>query len=682
MQGQVDGLGPAPAPGPVSHTARLLSSAVTVRQNIRRALEKRMTASEEHSGFRTLVQVPHPWDGFPQEAAVNGTPDSFTHSMHTDAAGTFMPWSAAPVPRLSHGLQTLGEYQGSGFTERKYIVRRGDGQVIQLSRLLYLVVSSIDGVRDAEAISHRVSGRYGAEVTTENVVHLVERKLTPLGITVPFGDLPEEPPAPRSDLLLALRGHKVIFREAQVARIAAALSWLHRPLVVALTLAGTAAMDFWLFGVHGAITPVLQVLEQPLWMLILFALTVASLVFHEFGHASACRYSGGVPGKIGCGIFLIWPSMYTDVTDVYRIGKTGRLRTGLGGVYFNVIFMLALTAGYLLTGQSFFLAAVYLTHFEILEQLVPAVRLDGYYILGDLAGVPDLYGKVKPILLSMLPGRKRAVAGAVGLKRSARIIVTVWVLTMVPLLLAEAGYALWNLPRLLATALRSLSAQCLGTYSAFTAGQMAAGLVGVIGTLMLLCPMAGGAYLAGRLAARLYRAAMRATEGKPAMRLALAAAVVAGCAVLGTAWVQGLAPKPLPESAPVTPVLQPGVPTVRAPHPTPTDSRAGHPTGATPGKRVARRDSTSSPRTVSSHSAATPPVPSATAPAPHSGTPAASTAEAGPTPSTPAGSTPTTPSPHPSESRTTSASPSSPPSESVTASPSPSATDPSGPSPS
>ncbi|MBB4790006.1 zinc metalloprotease [Streptomyces nodosus] len=581
---------------------------------------------------------------------------------------------AGPVPRLSSGLQTLGEYQGSGFTERKYLVRRGDGQVIQLSRLLYLVVSSVDGVRDAETISHRVSGRYGAEVSTENVVHLVEHRLTPLGITLPFGDHPGELSTPRTDLLLALRGHKVIFNEAQVARIAAALAWLHRPPVVALVLAGTAVMDVWLFGVHGAMTSVLQVLQQPLWMLIVFVLTVASLVFHEFGHASACRYSGAVPGKIGCGIFLIWPSMYTDVTDVYRIGRTGRLRTGLGGVYFNVIFMLALTGGYLLTGQSFFLAAVYLAHFEVLEQLMPAVRLDGYYILGDLAGVPDLYSKVRPILLSMLPGRKRTAGGADGLKRSARITVTVWILTMIPLLLAEGAYALWNLPRLLTTALRSLSVQYSGTYSAFAEGHVAAGLVGVIGMLMLLCPMAGGIYLAGRLGSRLLRATMKATAGKPAMRLALAAATAAGCAVLGFAWVQGLTPKPLPEASPVTPVLQPGVPTTRAPHPAPTGSRTRHPVSTPPqSRRSAPGNSTPSPGTGRSTSRVIPPAAPATSPAASAGSPTVATAPTGP----PSASAPTAPPTRLPESPTASVSFSPPPQETATASDSPSAAAPS-----
>jgi putative peptide zinc metalloprotease protein len=467
-----------------------------------------------------------------------------------------------PVPRLGAGLQLLGEYQGSGFTEPRYIVRRGDGQVVQLSRLLYLVARAIDGRRDTEAISHRVSGRFGREVSAENVHYLIENKLQPLGVTVPFGQEGDQVTGPTADLLLVLKGHRVIFRERQVARIARNLAWLHRPLVVTLVLSAAIAMEIWLFAVHGAMTPVLQVLEQPLLMLAVFALTVASLVFHEFGHASACRYGGARPGAIGCGIFLIWPSMYTDVTDVYRIGRAGRMRTDLGGVYFNVVFILALAGGYFATGQSFFLAAIYLAHFEIIEQLMPAVRLDGYYILGDLAGVPDLFGKIKPILQSMLPGRPVAPEIA-DLKRSARIIVTTWVLTMVPLLLAELGYVLWNLPRLLETSLRSLVEQLTGTGSAFADGQFAAGTVGVIGSLMLICPLAGAAYLSVRLGGRLVRYVVRATEGNLRLRLLIGGATLAGGAALCAAWVGGVTPKPLPPQPPIAPILQPGVPEIR-----------------------------------------------------------------------------------------------------------------------
>ncbi|MEW2260687.1 hypothetical protein [Streptomyces sp. NPDC047869] len=636
-----------------------------------------MPASDDHASRTTLqAHPPHPGH-LPGQAAATGTPDAHTPAGHAHpapptTAHTPAPPHGAPVPQPSQGLQTLGEYKGSGFTERRYIVRRGDGQVIQLSRLLYLVVASIDGVRDAEAVSHRVSGRYGAEITTDNILHLIEHKLTPLGITLPPDGHPGDAAnAPRSDLLLALRGHRTIFHDRHVARIAAALAWLHRPPIVALTLAGAIAMDVWLFAVHGAMTAVLQVLEQPLWMLIIFLLTVASLLFHEFGHASACRYSGATPGKIGCGIFLIWPSMYTDVTDVYRIGKAGRLRTGLGGVYFNILFMLALTTGYLITGQPFLLAAVYLAHFEVLEQLMPAVRLDGYYILGDLAGVPDLYGKIKPILHSLLPGKhhRTAAAQVTGLKRSARTIVTVWVLTMVPLLTAEAAYALWNLPRLLTTATRALHHQTLGTITAFTTGHPTAGLVGTIGTLMLLCPLAGGTYLTTRLTTRLWRAAAKATHGKPMLRLALATATATTCAVLATAWTHGLTPQPLPQAAPATPLLQPGTPT-HPPKPTPT-----HPTTTPPATHPTPTTTTSRPAPAPHPTTSNQPTPTGTPSTTPPATPPPDTRT--PHPTTPP--TPTRPSPSPSHTPTPPPSHTPPPSQSPTPT-SPPATTPPGPS--
>jgi putative peptide zinc metalloprotease protein len=571
-----------------------------------------------------------------------------------------------PVPRLSAGLRLHGEYQGSGFTEPKYIARRGDGQVVQLSRLLHLVAGCIDGISDTERISHRVSGMFGREVSEENIAYLVEQKLQPLGVTVPYEQEDDEvTEAPRSDLLLALKGHKVMFSQERVNRIGRSLAWLHRPLMVVLVLTSMVAMDVWLFGFYGAMTPVLEVLNQPVLLLVVFALTVASLVFHEFGHASACRYGGARPGCIGCGLFLIWPSMYTDVTDVYRIGRAGRIRTDLGGVYFNVVFMLGMGGCYFLTGQQFFLSAVYLGHFEVLEQLMPAVRLDGYYILGDLAGVPDLFGKIKPIMLSMVPGRPVRPEVA-DLKRSARIIVTTWVLTMVPLLLGDLGYALWNLPRILATGVRSLTVTLSGTCSAFAHGQVAGGLVGVLGSFMLICPLAGMAYLSIRLAGRMLRAALRSTKDSPRLRLAFCALTLAGVAGLGCAWAVGMTPKPLPPQPPIVPVLQPGVPTVEptgtapaAPAPGPGKSAGTRTGGSTGGSSTPAPGLTPPPSAGATAPAATAPAAPATSPA-KAAAPAATTARPTTAPTTaapvtappattapPTTSPPTTPPPPP-----------------------------------
>ena len=59
----------------------------------------------------------------------------------------------------------------------------------------------------------------------------------------------------------------------------------------------------------------------------------------------------------------------------------------------------------------------------MLRQLTPLVRFDGYHVLADITGVPDLYHRIKPTLLGMLPWRWRDPEATV-LKPWARAVVT------------------------------------------------------------------------------------------------------------------------------------------------------------------------------------------------------------------------------------------------------------------
>ena len=142
----------------------------------------------------------------------------------------------------------------------------------------------------------------------------------------------------------------------------------------------------------------------------LLGLVVLSAAFHECGHATACRYGGARPGVMGVGIYIVWPAFYTDVTDAYRLDKKGRLRTDLGGVYFNAIFILLTAGAYFLTGFEPLLLIIPLQHLEILHQFLPFIRLDGYYIVSDLTGVPDMFARIKPALKSLCPGRRPRTA--------------------------------------------------------------------------------------------------------------------------------------------------------------------------------------------------------------------------------------------------------------------------------
>ena len=44
----------------------------------------------------------------------------------------------------------------------------------------------------------------------------------------------------------------------------------------------------------------------------------------------------------------------------------------------------------------------------MVQQLIPLLRFDGYYVLTDLTGVPDILSRIKPIFRSLARGRRRS----------------------------------------------------------------------------------------------------------------------------------------------------------------------------------------------------------------------------------------------------------------------------------
>ena len=125
--------------------------------------------------------------------------------------------------------------------------------------------------------------------------------------------------------------------------LAGALAPLFSPLAVLVWLTAFAAFEVWAFASIGAVSESLsRVLLEPGYLLAFLGLIVASMLFHELGHAAACRYGGGRPGAIGAGLYLMLPAFYTNVTDAYRLPRRARVRTDLGGIYFNAVFIVIL----------------------------------------------------------------------------------------------------------------------------------------------------------------------------------------------------------------------------------------------------------------------------------------------------------------------------------------------------
>ena len=61
---------------------------------------------------------------------------------------------------------------------------------------------------------------------------------------------------------------------------------------------------------------------------------------------------GPLRALMGVGIYVSSPAFFTDLSDGYRLGRSGRVRGDLGGVYFNAVFAVAVFPFYLITGST------------------------------------------------------------------------------------------------------------------------------------------------------------------------------------------------------------------------------------------------------------------------------------------------------------------------------------------
>src|SRR5919108_3434959 len=121
--------------------------------------------------------------------------------------------------RLLSGVELLGRVEGSGLREAPYYVRRADGEVVQLSRLLYVVAEHAGPGRSLEQIGRDAGAELQLNIRPEQVHYVLEHKLLPLGLVAgPDGSAPR---LERLDPLLALKFRVGVVRPRVVRAIAA-----------------------------------------------------------------------------------------------------------------------------------------------------------------------------------------------------------------------------------------------------------------------------------------------------------------------------------------------------------------------------------------------------------------------------------------------------------------------------
>lgn len=180
-------------------------------------------------------------------------------------------------------------------------------------------------------------------------------------------------------------------------------SWAGFVMSLLVLLAGTVVFAFNFPRIEPSLDDFLTLPNLAL----VWALTLLVKVVHEFGHGLTCKHYGGEVHEMGLMVMVFSPFLYADVTDSYLFPKRRhRILVAAAGIYVELV--IAAVAALLWavsqpgpTQQLLFNLMLITSVWTVLFNANPLMKFDGYYILTDVLGVPNLRSKAQLCVSSM-----------------------------------------------------------------------------------------------------------------------------------------------------------------------------------------------------------------------------------------------------------------------------------------
>lgn len=275
----------------------------------------------------------------------------------------------------------------SGQDKEEYLICTPDNRQFRISTLAKDILERLNGETSLKEISFAIEEQSG-EISVDELRDFLQSQYGKLGIFENPDSTASNPPntvktdRDRFSFLL----HWDLIPEKYVSWGGMRLRFLYHPLAVTLGILSIIATHYIVYFHQSASNPISN--AGSLWGLLLCLL---SILCHEFGHAAAVSKFGGSPGKIGFGLYLLLPSFYADVSEVWRFRRRQRMVVDLGGVYFQELAFAAFAMlGYFTSAPQYFFACHFID-LMVLLNLNPIFHFDGYWFLVDYLGLPNLY---------------------------------------------------------------------------------------------------------------------------------------------------------------------------------------------------------------------------------------------------------------------------------------------------
>ncbi|HWY36235.1 MAG TPA: hypothetical protein VNX68_16435 [Nitrosopumilaceae archaeon] len=307
-------------------------------------------------------------------------------------------------------------------SDRSHCFFIGD-RVFYGSGQMTLILSAIEQESELHKIAEKLNeNNLGVTLSYEQVRALINEKLIPARIVSSTKNAPFQPSNRHSYLFF----QRTLLNSETVARIGKSFSYLFAPkMAFPLLIVSFLLLLTWLFSLFGLdvsnIRPPIifdETLSESLMFLVLLFI---SFMAHEFGHAASCLRYGVKPAEIGIALYLMFPVLYCNVTETWRLPRLARIVVNTGGVYFQLLFTSIIIFLQLLTHNEILTLVIFANLGSMLVTLNPFFRFDGYWIYSDFFRIPNLRERSRVATIDLLNNRMQ---GFLRVPQKSKIIIS------------------------------------------------------------------------------------------------------------------------------------------------------------------------------------------------------------------------------------------------------------------
>lgn len=259
------------------------------------------------------------------------------------------------------------------------------------------IAEQLDGETPLDEVQRRVEANFGATLAPEMLAGFVK--------TLDRNRLLERPGARRSARRkqenkrvaggwLNLR-FKLLDPEGILNRLLPWVRFCFTPQFVFLSAAiiflAVATTAFNWSEILGAAAGLYSLSTVPLLIATIFVV----VTLHEFAHGLTCKYFGGEVREMGFLLIYLQPAFYCNVSDAWFFPKSQRLWVSFAGPYFELFIWAVATLAWRVTDTDGWINHVALvvmatSGIKTFFNFNPLIKLDGYYLLSDQLGIPNL----------------------------------------------------------------------------------------------------------------------------------------------------------------------------------------------------------------------------------------------------------------------------------------------------